>query len=357
MIPSKAIPGFIKTLQNASSIPDEGSLVNTIKACCITKNLELGSKIHAYIIMERTDLNPSVYNTLMDMYGKCGLFSKALEMFNNLPTRDTITWTVLIGGYVKHELGKEALHCYEQMLVEGFAPDVATLVITLKACSLIGALIRGLEIHEELSRRGFSEGNLSIGNALINLYAKCGSLTKAQEMFEKLITPDITSWNALIVGYVQARENAMVFFLFDRMRKVNQKANAITFINVLRACRQAHLMEKGITYFQLISRDYGIIPVLEHYTCLVSLLGCAGYLDRALTVVEKMPLYPDNALWRALIDGCQRWGSVELGRKTFENAHGQQEMYPRIKNSFANSNEFISFVHREAFSIKCSFGN
>ncbi|KAI5072958.1 hypothetical protein GOP47_0013064 [Adiantum capillus-veneris] len=300
---------------------DAVTLLCSLKACGSSGAEEQAGGLHAEIARQGlldSDLN--VGNALIDMYSKLGLLPKAQEVFDKLPYHDVVSWTALIAGYAKHAQGKEALKCYEEMQLERFSPDAATYVCILNACACIGAIEQGKEVHAQLGRNGFLEKDLNVGNALIDMYAKCGLLEKAREVFDNLQVRDVVSWTTLIVGYAKLGESADVFSIFQKMITEGEKPDLVTFTSLMSACSHTGLVESGQVWYEVMSKDYGISPTVQHLFSMVDLLSRAGYLDRAIAMVKDMQPDTNHVLWHSLLTACQKWGNVDIAAKAFEHA-------------------------------------
>ena len=199
------------------------------------------------------------------MYAKCGELLFAQEVFEKLPIRSIDSWNALITGYAQQNRGVKVLECFEQMLSQGLCPDDVTLACYLKACGNTGAIDKGRKLHADIEK-GLPKTNQIVCNALLDMYAKCGMLVKAEEVFDKLDLHDVTSWNVLIAGYGQAGKFVDVVNAFDRMMSEGVKPNASTFVNVLDACNHASLLERGKNYFEVMSVTFRIMPTLDHWS-------------------------------------------------------------------------------------------
>jgi pentatricopeptide repeat protein len=262
-----------------------------------------------------------VGSALVDMYAKLGFLERAEDVFDQISSRDTTVWNVLISGYADHDYGREVLNCFEKMKLEGVPPDAVTFVVCLKACGIIGAIAKGLEIHSEICRKGILGDDIVVTNALVGMYAKCGLMSKAQEVFDRLPVQDVVTWSTLISGYGHLGEIESVFRNFEKMRIEGRKPDFITFVSVLNACSQSLLIEEGRSLFESIKEDDdATVPTIEHHACMVGLLGQAGHIESALEMVKDMPLHPDIGIWHCLLDACTKWGSSELGKITFGKA-------------------------------------
>ena len=309
-------------MQNEGLFLDAIAYVCCLSACASLEALDQGRKIHAKISCNGfmiTHLETG--NTLIGMYAKCGMLTEAQKVFNDLPVQDTISWNAMIAGYAKHERGEEAFYLLEQMQQKGIPFDVVTLVCGVKTCGRLGASQKGEKLHDEISRRGLLEKDSLVGNALIEMYAECGLLPKAHQVFEEIPLRDIVSWTLLITGYAQLGETNQVFFLFDRMREdITQDPNLITFVGVLTACSHGGLLKEGEKLFDDMCFVYYLSPTVEHYACMIDLFGRAGYLDKAQILFNKVSYSDHLLLLLAILGACHKWVNVKLGRWAFAQA-------------------------------------
>ncbi|KAI5062664.1 hypothetical protein GOP47_0023203 [Adiantum capillus-veneris] len=303
--------------------PDAVTLAGILKACGSIGAAEKGKIIHAEILREGLlEKFIKLGSALVDMYAKCGALAKAREVFDELPVQNIVSWTTLIGAYSQQECGEEALNCFEQMKDKGLFPDAMTFSCILKTCGSLGAAMKGQEIHAEIARRCLLDNDTVLASALVDMYAKCGALAKAQGVFDELLVQDVGSWTALITGYDQMGKHDTVLDLFNKMIGKRIDPNSVTFIIVLNACRCLSLVVKGQQYFKTMKENYGIVPTLEHHTCMVGLFGSAGYFEQAMKEIKKMPSSGFLPAWHTLLAACRKWGNVNHGRVAFEHAVG-----------------------------------
>jgi pentatricopeptide repeat protein len=239
-------------------------------------------------------------------------------VFDELEAQTIVSWNSLIAGYAQHGPCEEALSCYERMQKKGFSPDVLTFASVLKACGSMGAIDKGEETHADILKEEL-QGDALVGNALVDMYAKCGAPAKAREVFEELPARDVVAWTALISGYSQIGHDELVTDLFNRMVGEGVKPDLVACTIVLNACSRSGLLDRGELYFEAImSSSYGIAPTVDHCTCIVDMFGRAGQFGKVLSVVEKLPSPDYLPFWATLLGACHKWGNVELGRMAFE---------------------------------------
>ena len=201
--------------------------------------------------------------------------------------------------------------------------QIFTSICSLKACGNIGSFEKGEELHAEIRKRdGLLEDNIMLGTALVDMYARCGMLVDACKVLKSLHVRNVVSWSALIAGYGQLGEHEVVFTLFDSMIQKDIKADHVTFISILNTCCHAGLIERGSWYFDVMRKDYGIAPILEHYTCMVDLHGRAGQLEKALIIIQEMPFVPDSTIWKTLLTASRKSSNVVFGKLAFSQATG-----------------------------------
>lgn len=313
-------------MQTEGVVPDDRTFVGTLKGCSILadgNNHSLGQvrSIHSRAVKYGFESDIFVGTMLVDVYAKCGSLVDARHVFEKMRRRDVISWTAMIWGYAQMEEGREALLLYARMQQEGITPNDQTLFGALKACGCVAALDRGKEVHAQiLNLSELQATNLYLARSLIDMYSKCGSMADAQHVFDGLPTKDVAAWTALIAGYARTGESQVVFDLFESMRQEGMRPNGITFLTILTVCSHAGLVDEGRKHFDSMTRDCGLSPTVDHYTCMVDLLGRSGQLNEAMAMVKSMPFQPDSVMWRTLLGACRKWMNVDIGRQAFEGA-------------------------------------
>eukprot|EP01018_Ginkgo_biloba_P007740 Gb_39702 [translate_table: standard] len=297
--------------------PDRNTFASVLPACANLAALECGMEIHEDIIRTGLQFDVFVESVLVDMYAKCGSMEKASVVFDKMRKRDTVSWTTMIAGYAQNGRGVEALKLFHQMQLAGLKPDSKTFSSVLPACSNLAALEHGMEIHEDIIRNGF-QSDVFVENALVDLYAKCGTIDKARNVFDKIHQRDVICWNTMIAGYAMHGSGSEALKLFEQMQDNGPKPNHVTLLCVLSACCHAGLVDEGRQYFDLMSQYYRIKPEMKHYVCVVDLLGRAGRIDEAQDFINKMPIKPDATVWSCLLGACRTHSNIELGQRVAE---------------------------------------
>eukprot|EP01018_Ginkgo_biloba_P001833 Gb_01327 [translate_table: standard] len=256
--------------------------------------------------------NMASWNAMITGYAQNGHVEDALKFFQTMPERSVVSWTAMIAGYAQNGHSEEALKLYEQMQQTGVKPNSKTFASVLPACSNTAALEQGMEIHEDIIKSGF-QSDVFVGNALVDMYAKCGSIEHAQLVFDKMPLRDVISWTAMIGGYAMHGQGKEALKLFEQMQHTGTNPDHVTLVCVLSACCHAGLVSEGWRYFDCMTQYYNITPTMEHYYCMVDLLGRAGYLVEAQDFVNKMAMKPDATVWVCLLGACRIHNNLKLG--------------------------------------------
>eukprot|EP01018_Ginkgo_biloba_P019490 Gb_31546 [translate_table: standard] len=304
----------LNQMQLADMKPDSATMVSVLPACAQLAALQQGKRIHGVIVRRGFESDVFVGTALIDMYAKCGCIEVSRRLFDNMFKRDVVSWNAIIAGYAQNGQAAEALTLFNQMYVGSMKPNSATMVNVLPACAHLTTLQHGKLIHSYIVKSGF-DLDVSVGNSLIDMYAKCGSIEIAHKLFDKMSKRDVVSWNTIIAGYGMHGYGEDAIEYFSQMQQTVMKPDHITFICVLSACSHAGLVEKGWHYFYSMNEDYCITPRVEHYACMVDLLGRAGHLDDAYDFIEKMPLEPGATVWGALLSACRIHCNIKLGER------------------------------------------
>eukprot|EP01018_Ginkgo_biloba_P005078 Gb_12201 [translate_table: standard] len=344
---------LFRQMQLVAMKPNLFTITSVLPTCSFLAALQKGKEIHGYIFRNGFQSDVIAGNALIDMYAKCGSIANARLVFDKLFERDAISWNAIIAGYAQNGHGDEALDLFGQMQLAGIEPSViswtamiagyvqngnynealklfcqmqladvktdsVSVASVLPACAHLAALEQGKEIHDHIVRRGFELDDF-VTSALIDMYAKCGSIQDARCVFDKIIERNVASWNAMIAGYAMHGHGLDALKLFHQMQWAGAKPDHITFTGVLSACSHTGLVNEGWKYFNCMTQDYGIVHSLEHYACMVDLLGRAGHLDEAQNFINNMPLVPNASVWGALLGGCRIHCNIELGKLVAEH--------------------------------------
>ncbi|KAI4300492.1 hypothetical protein L6164_033864 [Bauhinia variegata] len=293
------------------------TLLGLISGCTIPIHLDMGMSLHGCSIKFGLDSYLSVANCLLTMYVKCGEVQLARELFDSMREKDLITWNAMISGYAQNGLAGHVLELYRELKLTKVRPDPVTLLGVLSSSANLGAQNIGREVERQIEACGF-RSNPFLTNALINMYARCGNLVKAREIFDCMAEKSVISWTAMIGGYGIHGHGEIAVNLFDEMIKSGIRPDRTVFVSVLSACSHAGLTNRGLEYFEAMEKKYDLQPGPEHYSCLVDLLGRAGRLKEAMELINSMKVKPDGAVWGAFLGACKIHKNVELAELAFE---------------------------------------
>ncbi|MCO5595398.1 hypothetical protein L7F22_049440 [Adiantum nelumboides] len=307
---------IFKDMQGDGLQPDIITYSSVLKACNDREDLEQGRLIHSQMTRSGTELDEVAGSTLIDMYAKCGSLTEARQVFDDWPSRDRVMWSAMIGGYVQHNHFLLALELFSAFLQEGLQPDQVIFSSVLKACCHVGAVGHGLVLHDQIMRLGF-ESNPTVRTCLIDMYGKLGSLQEAINVFLGSQSYTLESWTAMIAGYSQQGEYEWAQRFMDAMQRQGWRPDEKTYGSVLAGCSHVAKVDEGQQHFRSMGEDHGLIPSIQHFNCLVDLLGRAGCLNEAERILQTVP--PADVLtgWVSLLTACKTFGDNRLGKRCF----------------------------------------
>ncbi|OVA01342.1 Pentatricopeptide repeat [Macleaya cordata] len=280
---------------------------------------KIGSVESAREIFEKILVRDLVsWNSMISAYTKAGEVENARKLFHRMVERNLVSWNTMITGYLDNELYTDAINLFFEMKEGGFEPNHITLATVLSSCAHLGSVEKGREIHMYAGLIGLAM-NPHIVTALIDMYAKCGNINGALQVFCKSQVKDITCWNAMISGLALHGDACSALKLFHDLQNRNMKPDDITFIGLLTACSHAGLIDDGHHLFECMEKDYGISPKSEHYGCMVDLYGRAGFLQSAYRLIKMMPFEPGVTVYGALLGACVVHRNLEMGKIVAEH--------------------------------------
>ncbi|MCO5603058.1 hypothetical protein L7F22_057201 [Adiantum nelumboides] len=295
----------------------EGILPNLITYTCILDGfvsenlLAAGKQIHTCVISE---MNVAATAALMIMYGRCGCFQRALQVFHSKTVPSVLLWNAVFAVCNQHEHGDEALDLFFQMHKEEIILDSFTYSNILSSCTSQGALSTGKEVHALAVENEFAK-DMVVATALINMYGKCGSLADAMGVFETTHNRDIVFWTSIIHVFSQHGKGRETIQLLRRMQKGGFVPNDITYLSALSACSHSGLLNEARQCFTSMQQDYGIVPTGEHYICMIDLLARSGLLEEAEKLITGMPFQAGFVSWTILLGACKNENDLERGER------------------------------------------
>ncbi|XP_038714038.1 putative pentatricopeptide repeat-containing protein At3g15930 [Tripterygium wilfordii] len=326
-------------------VPTVVTLVSVLSACSKLKDLACGERARQYVKDSGVELNIAAENALIDMHAtsgemgialgifksmksrdviswtaivsgfvNAGLVDLARKYFDQMPERDSVSWTAMIDGYLRVNHFKEALVLFRDMQSSNIKPDEFTMVSILTACAHLGALEVGEWIKTFIDKSKV-KSDIFVGNALIDMYFKCGNVEKACKVFNDMLSRDRYTWTAMVVGLAINGRGEEALDMFSLMLRASVTPDGITYIGALCACAHTGMVDKGRRIFASMISQHGIEPNATHYGCMVDLLGRAGRLKEAHEVIKNMPMRPNSIVWGALLGACRVHKNPEMAEK------------------------------------------
>ncbi|KAF5459730.1 hypothetical protein F2P56_019652 [Juglans regia] len=287
-----------------------------IKSCIKLSSLLGGVQVHARILTDGHQSDSLLLTNLMDLYSCCERCDEACKVFDDIRDRDTVAWNVLISCCMRNNRTRDAMGLFDIMQSgsDGCEPDDVTCLLLLQACAHLNALEFGEKIHAYIGQHGYGTAG-KLCNSLIAMYSRCGCLEKAYGVFKGMRNKNVVSWSAMISGLAMNGHGREAIEAFWEMQKLGIPPDDQTFTGVLSACSHCGLVDEGMMFFDLMSKEFGIAPNTRHYGCVVDLLGRAGLLDQAYQLILSMSVKPDSTMWRTLLGACRIHGHVTLGER------------------------------------------
>ncbi|KAK6232661.1 hypothetical protein SCA6_002734 [Theobroma cacao] len=296
---------------------DSITCVMLLSASTQLADKDLGKKIHCDVTKLGFDSDIIINNAMIDMYAKCGQINDSMKIFEYMKTHDRVSWNTIITACVQSgdfTLGLKLIH---QMRTEGLRADVATILGILPMCFFLAAKQQGQEIHGCIFRLGF-ETDVPVGNALIEMYSKCGSLTISLEVFDRMKVRDVVTWTTMISAYGMYGEGKKALRAFAEMEATGVIPDHVAFVAIIYACSHSGLVEEGLASFDRMKKVYNLERRIEHYACVVDLLSRSGLISKAEEFIYSMPMKPDASIWGSLLSACRSCGNIEVAQRVSE---------------------------------------
>ncbi|XXG84851.1 hypothetical protein AAC387_Pa11g0069 [Persea americana] len=372
---------LFREMQVAGVVPDEYTIVALLSACSAMCDVKIGMQLHLFMYkglgVNLDASNMLLKGALVNMYAKCGLMGMAdrvfrtmgseknaaglssmvsgyakcgeidvaRRLFDEMPERDVVSWTAMIGGYSQAGHYNEALKLFVEMEGAGVIPDEITMVTVLSACAQLGALDFGKKIHRNVENRFFDK-NVILITAIVDMYAKCGSIESALRVFYSVAEKSRTLFlfNCMISGLAQHSNFKKAMEIFEEMQSAGLRPDRSTFIGLLCACSHGGHIEEGKKLFDSMFEEHGIDPQVEHYGCMVDLLGRGGYFKEACDFIEKMPIKANSVIWGALLSACRIHGNIEIaeivGKQLLQLDPNNGGCHILLSNIFTSANRW-----------------
>ncbi|KAJ1393626.1 Tetratricopeptide-like helical domain superfamily [Sesbania bispinosa] len=277
---------------------DQFMISVALKACAHGMNVYFGELLHSFSVKSSLINSVFVSSALVDMYMKVGRIEQGCRVFEQMTTRNVVSWTAIIVGLVHSGYSMEGLLYFSEMWRSKVGYDSHTFAIALKASADSSSLHYGKAIHTQAIKQGFDESSF-VMNTLATMYNKCGKPGYVMQLFEKMRMPDVVSWTNLITTYVHMGEEEHAVEVFKRMRKSDVIPNEYTFAAVITACANLAHTEWGKQIHGHALR-LGLVDALSVANSMITLYSKCGLLRSASLVFHGMTR-KDIISWSTII--------------------------------------------------------
>ncbi|KAL6012194.1 hypothetical protein ACLOJK_002672 [Asimina triloba] len=336
--------GLFKALMSDSGKMNASTLVGLIPVFLPFGHLCLSQSIHGFSIKAGFDVNSSVSTALTTVYARLNDMESARQFFDVMPEKSLASWNAMISGYAQSGLTEMAISLFRQMQKGEVRPNPVTVTSILSACAQLGALSLGKWVHDLIIKESI-ESNVFVSTALIDMYAKCGSIGEARSLFDGMREKNVVSWNAMICGYGLHGKGREALELYEEMLSIGIAPTGVTFLSILYACSHAGLVTDGCQIFLSMTRDHRIAPSAEHYASMVDLLGRAGQLDKAMEFIKSMPVDPGPGVWGTLLGACRIHKDMDLAQvaseRLFELDPENTGYYVLLSNIYSSDRNYL----------------
>ncbi|XP_010424778.1 PREDICTED: pentatricopeptide repeat-containing protein At5g04780 [Camelina sativa] len=317
---SEALDLFLE-MRNEGFKFSEFTISSVLSACGANCDALECKKLHCLSVKTSLELNLYVGTALVDLYAKCGMIKDAVQVFESMQDKSSVTWSSMVAGYVQNKNYEEALLLYRRVQRMSLEQNQFTLSSVICACSNLAALIEGRQMHAVIHKSGFGF-NVFVASAAVDMYAKCGSLRESYIIFTEVKEKNIELWNTIISGFAKHARPKEVMILFEKMQQDGMHPNEVTFSSLLSVCGHTGLVEEGRRFFKLMKTTYGLSPNVVHYSCMVDIFGRAGLLSEAYELIKSIPFDPTASILGSLLASCRVYKNLELAevaaKKLFE---------------------------------------
>ncbi|XP_062078467.1 pentatricopeptide repeat-containing protein At4g30700 [Humulus lupulus] len=333
---------LFKELLSSGEKVNPSTVVGLIPVSSAFGHLQLTSSIQIFCLKSGILSDPSVSTALTTVYCRLNEIESARQLFDESPEKSLASWNSMISGYTQNGLTEMAITLFRKM-ISVLSPNPITITSILSACAQLGILSLGKWVHGLIKSKNL-ESNIFVKTALVDMYAKCGSIGEARELFNLVTQKNVVTWNAMISGYGLHGHGHEALELFNEMLHSGVAPTGVTFLSILYACSHAGLVREGDNIFKSMVHDHGFEPLAEHYACMVDILGRAGQVEQALEFIRKMPVEPGVVVWGSLLGACMTHKNHSIARvaseKLFELDPGNTGYYVLLSNIYSADRNF-----------------
>uniref|UniRef100_A0A453FSU4 Pentacotripeptide-repeat region of PRORP domain-containing protein n=1 Tax=Aegilops tauschii subsp. strangulata TaxID=200361 RepID=A0A453FSU4_AEGTS len=347
-LPQEALSLFRDARRHAAD--DTYAFVHALGACAALAWPRAAAQLHGLAVRKGFEFHAYVHTALVNAYVVCGCLAESRGAFDEMPAKNAVTWNVMItgfaargeveyarllfermpcrnivswtgmiDGYTRSCRSVEAVALFRRMMAEGIDPSEITVLAVVPAVSNIGRILLGETLHGYCEKKGLLVLDIRVGNSLIDLYAKIGSIKNSLKIFHEMLDGrNLVSWTSIISGFAMHGLSTEAVELFAEMRRAGIRPDRVTFLSVLSACNHGGLVEQGVLFFKTMVYEYSLTPEIKHFGCIIDMLGRAGRLYEAEQVISGLPMEVNSVIWRTLLGCCSKYGEVEMAERAMK---------------------------------------
>ncbi|KAI4300777.1 hypothetical protein L6164_034113 [Bauhinia variegata] len=338
----EAIKLFCDMLQGHVT-PNHFTFYSVLKACANQEDLHFGKQLHAKLVKLGLSSVNSVGNALINMYARSGRMECARKSFDILFENNLISYSTIVNAHVNYLNSEEAFESFHNSKHTGVGVNSLTFANLLNGAACIGTIGKGEQIHARVVKSGFGSAQC-INNALISMYSRCGNIETALRVFTDMGDRNVISWTSVITGFAKHGFATKALEMFYEMLQAGVKPNGVTYVAVLSACSHVGLIDEGWKHFNSMYKDHGVVPRMEHYACVVDLLGRSGSLSEAIEFINSMPFEANAVVWRTFLGSCRVHGNIKLGehaaKMILEQDPHDQSAHVLLSNLYASKGQW-----------------
>ncbi|XP_047155162.1 putative pentatricopeptide repeat-containing protein At1g69350, mitochondrial [Vigna umbellata] len=324
IIRANSVAGFFDEFSNYNTMvragvkPDECTYPFVLKVCSDSVEVHKGREVHGVVFKLGFDGDVFVGNTLSAFYGNCGLFDDATKVFDEMPERDKVSWNTVIGLCSLYGFYKKALRFFKEMVVAvpRIQPDLVTVVSVLPVCAETEDEVMATNVHCYALKVGLL-GNVKVGNALVDVYGKCGNEKASRKVFDEIDERNVISWNAIITSFSFRRKYMDAFDVFRLMIGAGVTPNSVTISSMLPVLGGLGLFKLGMEVHGFCLK-MNIDSDVFIANALIDLYAKSGSSRIASTIFNKMG-GRNIVSWNVMIANFSQnkleYEAVELMRK------------------------------------------
>ena len=310
---------LFQNMRQVGIAPNILTFSSLMKACSSIGDIHESFYIHDEFLRSHAAADSVIEGALVDMYAKCGGIREARKVFDDIFNPDIVSWGAMILGYVMQEDAIAALTFFEKLEQTDLKPNRAIYLSVTKACGSLRAIDQGRFAHYQIIKSGL-EADVAVGTVLADMYIRCGSLSEAFCTSKELQNPDAITWGTKVSGYASHGSSSLAWECLKDMQQCGLRPGDAAFTSILTACGHTGLLVDGHHYFRTMREVHGVVPNIEHFSCMIDLFGRAGLVQEAEALLCTMPVCPDVAVWRSFLTSCKSYNNVNLARECFDRA-------------------------------------